>query len=254
MSATRLGLTVLEAREVPAAFLMATLDLNYGVLRVEGTEEADTIQLVQSDGQMWVEGVFIEVTDYAGVTGLQATVPEVVVDRVIVDALGGNDLVFGVNWYRSFNGSIFRPHILAGDGDDVVFGGSEFERIDGGAGDDYLDGGGGGDVIDGQEGSDQVYGGEGHDYYLYGGLGDDTVDGGDGGDRLTGADGNDVLTGGDGTDTLLGEAGNDTLHGDSGELLDGGVGYDAIWRTWGPRCTSGSSGSDRPSRAGCPVD
>ncbi len=70
--------------------------------------------------------------------------------------------------------------ILAGVGNDVVYG--------------YL----GDDVIDGNEGNDT----------LYGGLGMDTLYGGEGNDTLVGGAGDDLLSGGFGTDTYIVSAGS----------------------------------------------
>lgn len=53
----RLGLTALEAREVPAAF--ATLDPFEGVLRVVGSDAADEIEIVRTGGQVSVTGTTI---------------------------------------------------------------------------------------------------------------------------------------------------------------------------------------------------
>jgi Ca2+-binding RTX toxin-like protein len=78
----------------------------------------------------------------------------------------------------------------------------------GGEGDDLLYAGSENDSLDGESGSDQLYGEAGID-------------------SLTGRLGNDNLDGGDGNDVLLGGAGNDTLVGNLGQdLLTGGLGND----------------------------
>jgi hypothetical protein len=77
--APKLGMEQLEAREVPAAQLTASL--SGGVLRVEGTEGADTIRLSQSAGQIAVQGV----------TGSFAASQ---VGRIEVVPLGGADHVW----------------------------------------------------------------------------------------------------------------------------------------------------------------
>jgi len=87
--------------------------------------------------------------------------------------------------------------IIAGGGDDVLFGDEVDETIEGGAGDDVIFGGEGDDTLSGGIGNDELTGGEGDDL-LSGGMGDDTLDGGAGNDTF-------VFTSPyDGTDTILG--------------------------------------------------
>lgn len=80
--------------------------------------------------------------------------------------------------------------ILAGDGDDYVFGSQSSQ----------------GDLLFGEGGNDN----------LNGYSGNDLIDGGGDNDNLYGGDGNDELIGGSGADVLVGEAGNDTLTGGTG--------------------------------------
>lgn len=89
----------------------------------------------------------------------------------VIDALGGDDLVFGQG------------------GDDFIFGGN------------------GKDELRGDDGNDSLGGGEGDDK-LVGGKGRDTLLGGNGSDLLTGysflgVDERDVFTGGGGADTFV---------------------------------------------------
>ncbi len=107
------------------------------------------------------------------------------------------------------DGSSLTDAINALGGDDLVFGRG---------GNDVLNGGSGDDNISGNDGDDQITGGLGNDF-LYGGSGVDTLNGGDGDDKLFGDDGNDKLFGNAGNDALDGGAGGDTMTGGAGDDL-----------------------------------
>jgi Ca2+-binding RTX toxin-like protein len=81
--------------------------------------------------------------------------------------------------------------VLAGDGNDSLFGE---------AGDDSIQGDGGDDSLDGGDGSDS----------LYGGIGNDSLTGGAGGDRIEGGDDADTIVGGAGDTIFGGEGGADS--------------------------------------------
>lgn len=98
---------------------------------------------------------------------------------------------------NSYGGAAGIDRVVAGDGDDIVYGRG---------GDDNVQGGNGNDRIFGDDGADTMTGGAGNDV-MYGGIG---------GDRLSGNDGNDVMWGGDGSDVLNGSAGVDTYYGGTG--------------------------------------
>jgi Ca2+-binding RTX toxin-like protein len=120
--------------------------------------------------------------------------------------------------------------LIAGDGNDVIYGGT---------GINFMYGDGGDDVFISEGSTDQMEGGTGHNYYYRYGAGtsystggagidefigdafasNDTVVGGAGNDYLYGGGGNDLLQGGADNDVILGQAGNDTLEGGSGVNL-----------------------------------
>ncbi len=156
------------------------------------------------DGTLW---------DVAAMEGLVTTAPATEFgdilnlsdDADVLDALGGDDQIFG------------------NDGNDMLFGGE---------GNDYFEAGSGNNLIDGGAGNDFIYDHEGTNFVI-GGPGDDTVyhathggvvafNPGDGNDTVYvagdvvlsiggGVDGADLSLGQDGTDLILSIGGNDSI-------------------------------------------
>jgi VCBS repeat-containing protein len=160
------------------------------------------------------------------------------------------------------NGTAEDDTIIAGGGDDAVWGhggddyleaGYGVDKIHGGEGNDIivnagtdigetdmLHGEDGNDVIHGGSGLALIFGGDGSDFIVtgpdgkeaFGGTGNDFILGGSGGDFLLGNEGDDWLEGGERFETLAGEnselffnssiIGHDVLNGGSGD-----VDYDA---------------------------
>jgi len=151
--------------------------------------------------------------------------------RTHVLAGAGNDLIFGERHRLSLYGQggedmmIARDplssYISGGDDDDAIsHDGTNSTTIDGGLGDDIID----------CYGTGRVYacGGVGNDEIL-GGSGNDRIYGGDGNDIIEGNEGNDKLYGNDGVDTISGGSGNDFLEGGYDGFIDflpGGSGFD----------------------------
>ncbi len=272
---TRLGVHQLEDRHMLAAVLSASLDLAENILRVEGTDGADDIQIYQpGNGAISINDVQIAVTDLDGNTTMEGSVPEDQVARIEVTALGGDDSIY------IGNGGIPAPIPLAidaGDGNDTIYVQTGGATIDAGAGNDTVYAGDGNTTIYAGDGDDVIYGNVGDDYIecgagndvVYAGLGNDTVDGQDGNDIIWGGsasatddgDGNDYLDGGDGddgiageggADTIIGGAGNDDLTGcggdrsipDAGNYIDGGDGDDRIEGGSGDDTLYGGEGDD----------
>jgi hypothetical protein len=98
----------------------------------------------------------------------------------IIDAMGGDDIVFGDACSVKTRSGSFRA-VAGGD-----------DSLDGGAGDDSLYGAGGADKIAGGDGNDNLFGGGGKD-------------------RLNGGNNNDKLNGGAGANSYKGGAGNDAI-------------------------------------------
>ncbi len=96
----------------------------------------------------------------------------------------------------------------ADPGDDIVFGGSQFDFISTGDGDDILRAGDGDDII-------------------IGGAGNDIINAGDGTDIIDGGTGNDILIGGEGSDIFRYQL-SDFENGDVDRILDFESGVDQL--------------------------
>ncbi|WP_210207834.1 peroxidase family protein [Bosea caraganae] len=131
-------------------------------------------------------------------------------DHVLIQGTNGND------------------HIVAGGGDDSVWGRDGNDRIEAGYGVDKIHGGKGDDIITnsgtdigevdmlhGEEGNDVIHGGSGL-ALLFGNEGNDVIITGPDGKEAFGGLGNDFILGGEGGDFLLGNEGDDWLEGGGG--------------------------------------
>lgn len=240
----RLAIQALEARRVLDGVTTATLD--DGLLYVRGTEGPDGIVVRQT-----LDGRFtLDYADYS--------FPAAEVERIFVDALGGNDFV----QLELLPAGTSLPAVVdGGDGDDLLIGSETVDLLMGGAGNDIIDGKGGNDTLAGDAGDDTLKGSAGHDQ-LFGGLGNDFLRGGVGNDTLVGQEGNDVLHGRLGADVLDGGADNDLLFGgdprldadfslDGGNQILGGDGDDTIYGGFGNDLVDAGAGDDEiDGRAG----
>ncbi len=250
----------LESRDL---FAVAVLG-NDRILRVTGTEAADTIDVRLNQGRLSIQDSQIVVNSIA-----LGSVESSAVDQIIVEALGGDDIVrldlggqalsipstirgglgsdiiHGGTGKDTIDGGAGTDYLYGSDGDDALFGGTEDDSRDwlnGEYGNDQLFGGNRSDILSGQGGNDVLHGQGGDDYQLLGGAGEDeiygeagndTLDGGAGTDYLFGGDDHDVIYGGaedDSRDWLNGEYGNDKLYGGGGsDIISGQAGNDAIF-------------------------
>jgi Ca2+-binding RTX toxin-like protein len=225
--APRIVAEVLEARRM---FDSATIVS--GVLVVTGDSAADSIDVYESGGNVWVD---FEGTPYNSFTPF-----DISAGYVKVDALAGNDTVKIGAWPTDYE-LRFPTLIYGGDGNDSIdassseysdsiYGGVGYDTVHGDWGPDLIYGGTGtGDSSDSVTGYDLLYGGPDNDI-MYGEGGFDTMYGDDGADFLKGGDGNDFIHGGNGADGMHGNAGDDTLHAGelsgSADILNGGSGTD----------------------------
>ncbi|MGH7176643.1 MAG: calcium-binding protein, partial [Tepidisphaeraceae bacterium] len=140
-----MNLETLESRR------MLSVSVSNGIVRVRGTEQPDDIQIRQD-----LRNIYI--TD----NGVKNTLAKSRVSRIIVDTLGGDDIV------QASQQVTRRMLVRAGQGADSVTGGAANDQIFGGDNDDLLRGGGGKDKLWGERGDDVVQGNADNDS-LWGG-------------------------------------------------------------------------------------
>lgn len=104
--------------------------------------------------------------------------------------------------------AIIMTSVQGNQGNDVLLGSADADRILGGPGNDLLWGNRGADWLAGGSGDDSLFGGTGADYLI-----------GDTDSLSAFAGGNDRLSGDEGPDSLLGGGGRDLLYGGSGADL-----------------------------------
>ncbi len=164
-------------------------------------------------------GVTIDLSEHGGGT--------IFLQGFSVDDLDADDFIFATSWEYGTGsndrilGDATAENIDALGGDDTVFGGGGDDSIRGGEGRDSLLGDAGDDTIFGDAGNDWVVGGADNDT-LYGGADNDRLVAGSGADELFGGAGADALNGGLGDDTLTGGADADTFY------FNGAFGTDTI--------------------------
>lgn len=196
-----------------------------------------------SDGQVY----FVPDSSITLTSARVADPPAYSTESGVITGTGNYDVIDGS--YTDEDGD------SVGDGDDIVFGGGDF------------------DDIYGLGGNDTLYGGAGADWF-FGGAGDDTFHGGRGSDLFDGGDGTDIISyensnaavqvnlatnsfaGGEATgdeaqsnvEGLIGSAYGDTLTGTdsttAGNVIDGRGGDDVIDGGDGPDQLYGGAGND----------
>jgi Ca2+-binding RTX toxin-like protein len=219
---------------------------------------------------------------------IEATTPALLQVSDNVAAVGTQNAIETITLTAGAHGTSFSADQLSGaslggritffNGDDLLVGTSEDNRLDAGAvglavgrgvllygfeGKDTIYGSVAHDTIDGGAGDDQIWGSSNsldaggrvmeHDF-LSGGDGNDLVSGGAGNDHIYGnsfgslaraVDGNDTLNGNGGDDYIQGNAGNDSISGGPGnDRLYGGAGNDTIVGNDGDDYIQGNKGDD----------
>lgn len=245
-----LGVTCLEDRRVPAAFVSTGLYVtpNYvsnGDIMIYGTEAPDTVVVsLESSGitvkqnnvntfypanQVWGGDIYF--VGYGGNDWFQTNTSSNI--RVTAYGMGGNDTLIGSSGNDTLSGGYGQDYLYGYYGDDALYAGDGWSESDDSV--NYLYGGYGSDTLRGGSYYDELYGESGYDE-LYGNGGNDWLDGG----TYT-----DYLEGGAGTDSLFGGEGDDDLNGgDDGcrDYLNGGTGND-----WFQIDYSGAVNLDGPS-------
>lgn len=138
--------------------LAGVTTLPSGDVQIDGTENADLIQVTKVD----VDTIRVRIGSTI------QNVDIAVGKKVIINGLGGDDYITMANTERD-------SYIDAGNGNDYVAGGVMSDEIHGGQGNDRINGGNGDDL-------------------LFAGLGTNTVDGGGGTDSFYAEGGTDSLS------------------------------------------------------------
>lgn len=144
-------------------------------------------------------------------------------DNIIV-AGEGDDTVWGKGGNDTIEGGKGVDHLFGGDGDDII----TDSGTDSGAA-DVIHGDAGNDVINGGNGLDLIFGGSGNDF-IFGGVDSKTYTAGEGNDFVRGADGLNFIAGNEGDDWLEGGDRFDTLAGENSELFFNStiIGHDVL--------------------------
>lgn len=168
----QLGSDSLERRDVMAASLTASFSA--GVLKVEGTDKADSIYLRQSNG---IASTSVSVDNIKINDGgkLVASIAANRISKIEVRGLGGNDVIaLTVSDYQAVS---IPSTVWGGSGNDTIYGGAAADTLYGNAGEDTLYGKGGNDFLSGGTAGvdgatvaerDHMYGGDGFDTYADG--------------------------------------------------------------------------------------
>jgi len=165
--ASNVALDLLGLPAITHSYFNKLQNLDFGTLKLTGTESADTISVVvdTGDSSSW------EVTGAVGGTQ-HYTIANYASIRI--DALGGDDSVTvsaDVTVPCVINGGDGNDNLRAGSGDDHIDAGADNDTLTGMDGNDTLDGGSGNDTIEGGLGNDSLIGGAGNDTYVFAGTG-----------------------------------------------------------------------------------
>ncbi len=227
------------------------VDLLDGILTIEGTGDADLINVSRENGVVSAE-----------LNGCTETFPAGTVKELVINGNDGDDeIVVNFRDRKTIRGgsgddviTVDGPgsgaSIFGEDGDDTIVGGPSPDFIEGGAGNDNLSGRGGRDWLDGGApvaGSPDmniINGGNGGDTIL-GGEDVDMILGGDGADTIYAFGGDDLVEAGAGADQIFGAAGADCIYGGpADDLINGGDGDDGLFGGDGRDSISGGQGAD----------
>lgn len=194
---TQLGLTTLEAREVPAAGVSFLGDM----MVVEGY---DGVENRISVSRQSASSLGVSISNPVGDGGWGGSY------RVYTNTVRSLYLIGKDKADTLTNGTNLPATIAGYGGTDTLTGGTVADTLNGGAGNDTMSGGSGADVLRGDAGNDTLNGGAGEDR-LFGGRDVDTLNGDGNDDMLFGGildyygvgNSADILTGGSGDDRFL---------------------------------------------------
>ncbi|HEX6581112.1 MAG TPA: calcium-binding protein [Actinomycetota bacterium] len=216
-----------------AAASTVTLVGDPGTVTVTADDLANGINLNDSAGYVTVVDTIQGVTPGAGcevdpnvVGGVRCLKPAGGVSIIDVILGAGNDGLLSAGLDEPL-------HVLGGDGNDTIDGGSQADVLEGDAGDDTLDGKGLDDVLTGGADIDTAdYDGAPDRIVSLDGVANDGAVGENDNvdtENVTTANGNDTVLGDANANRIVSGAGNDTLTGGpGGDILNGGADVDTV--------------------------
>lgn len=186
---------------------------NYSFTPADAATYVVTLTVNDGDGGSDTKTATINVTPVAGVSAtLSGGILTIAGDgagntvNVSLNGAGNYHVVIGTQVDQVFAfGSVNSILIQAGAGDDVITianGVAIPAEVHGGDGNDVILAGGGDDMLFGEDGNDILTGNSGNDVII-GGTGNDILSGGNGRDILVGGLGSDIITGDNGDDILI---------------------------------------------------
>jgi probable HAF family extracellular repeat protein len=135
--------------------------------------------------------------------------------------------------------------VFAGEGNNVIFGGTSNDRIFAGAGNDIIEAGDGNNTVFAGDGTNIIVTGKGQDS-ITSGVGNDFIDAGDGNNTVAAGAGNNRILTGKGRDIITTGAGNDVVYSGAGnDTIDAGAGSNLINAGTGNDIINLGSGKDR---------
>jgi Ca2+-binding RTX toxin-like protein len=216
-----------------AAASTVTLVGDPGTVTVTADDTPNGISLNDSAGYVTVVDTIQGVTPGAGCE----VDPNVVGGVRCAKPLGGVsiiDVILGAGDDSLLSAGLDEPlHVLGGDGNDTIDGGSQADVLEGDAGDDTLDGKGLDDVLTGGADIDTAdYDGVPDRIVSLDGVANDGAEGENDNvdaENVTTADGNDTVVGDANANRIVTGAGDDTLAGGpGGDILNGGLDVDTV--------------------------
>ncbi len=139
-------------------------------------------------------------------------------DTNYLQYIGENHIVLGGTDPGNAHNPSGNDILIAGEGDDTVWGDGGNDRMEGGAGNDQYIGGDGDDIITDIGGNDVIHGGSGNDVIIDG----HSIFGTELGNIILGGDGKDFIATWDDISTIFGGTGDDFIYGSKPNLPETG--------------------------------
>ncbi|HEX2581538.1 MAG TPA: calcium-binding protein [Dongiaceae bacterium] len=202
---------------------------------VDGGSGINTV-FIQGSGAVTLDLNASHITTAYGGAGDDVLDGRNVANYVHLVAGTGNQTLYGSQTYSLLQGGSGNDTIYGGVGNDTIYSGTGRAVIFAGDGNDIIHANGNSRSVDGGNGYDTLFIDDshgtrfnlsnGHVEEVHGGSGGDVIDNSNGQRiALYGGTGNDTFTGGLGNDVLYGGGGNDMIQGGAGnDLINGGIG------------------------------